>query len=143
MTDLTDLQDKIARLCVETKASPEDICRVIKGTTDVTVDPAQEDLLDGFGKEDLEKILAAFVEIDAYQIFNGERTPDSFVQNARSAIGDIRAALWPNGDLNQEWDADTLDQIVAILRSAGFAPEGALVVNLAGSAVFAIRRDTK
>lgn len=38
-------------------------------------------------------------------------------------VSDIREKLWPGGDVDHEWSADTLMQIAGLLTDAGLRPE--------------------
>jgi len=41
----------------------------------------------------------------------------------RDVCRQISNALWPEGDVDHEWSADTLDQIASILIANGLAPD--------------------
>lgn len=41
----------------------------------------------------------------------------------RDVCRQIENILWPNGDVDAEWSADTLDQIASVLIENGLAPD--------------------
>jgi hypothetical protein len=44
-------------------------------------------------------------------------------EDAVACLRAIQEKLWPDGDRDHEWDAETLDEVADVLTEAGLAPE--------------------
>jgi hypothetical protein len=62
-----ELEDEIARLCVEVRASPDDIVRVIFAVTDVLVSSKADNKLEGLTNDQMMNVYVAFLDISQHQ----------------------------------------------------------------------------
>ncbi len=40
----------------------------------------------------------------------------------QNILNQIREVLWPEGDMDHEWDSETVDEVAAVLISGGYGP---------------------
>lgn len=50
----------------------------------------------------------------------GDRVAYTLLSYHERVLLEVRELLWPNGDADHEWSADTLDDIARTLDRAGF-----------------------
>jgi len=46
-----------------------------------------------------------------------------WVGSPEETLRELAEALWPDGDAEHEWSADTIDEVAQVLTNAGFCPE--------------------